>query len=217
MPVEMPEWILELGAVEDLEYLEAGFGFYSSITNLQQAVAALNFMRSVMVRGGDATTGKEGIRVILNHALHLDTGKSGRSPWRLLYCTLEVEKGYSAVQQNIRVKVDPRSWCTSCGTFLKRVGCGCDGVNAELVQHIDQVFPDHDTWDSRRWGSRPLTKYLPKGVTMEDYQYVQSLLKAGASIHLTPDDDDGYADSDFGDTDSCLSISDWIDWTEGSR
>jgi hypothetical protein len=46
---------------------------------------------------------------------------------------------------------------------------------------------------------------------VEDYQYAQSVLEAGVSICLNKITG---VDSDFGDTDSVLSIHDWIDRTE---
>ncbi|KAJ4384468.1 hypothetical protein N0V86_000067 [Didymella sp. IMI 355093] len=69
-----------------------------------------------------------------------------------------------------------------------------------------------DVWDIRRWGGGGIRTYLPEGVTDEDLRYTMFLVKDDDFDPCLPDYH-GYSDgmeSDFGDTDSLLSIH-WDD------
>ncbi|KAF2629972.1 hypothetical protein BU25DRAFT_489378 [Macroventuria anomochaeta] len=75
---------------------------------------------------------------------------------------------------------------------------------------LDHLY-GYNIWDSRRWGGGPLKDFLPKGVTEKDFYYAKSLADGGVFIAL-PDYHHGkeLAESDFGDTDSLLSLH-WND------
>jgi hypothetical protein len=82
--------------------------------------------------------------------------------------------------------------------------------------HLDHITLNSlygcDVWDIRRWGGGCIKTYLPEGVTDEDLRYTMSLVKHDDFDPCLPDYH-GYSDgmeSDFGDTDSLLSIH-WDD------
>ncbi|KZM22551.1 hypothetical protein ST47_g6329 [Ascochyta rabiei] len=74
---------------------------------------------------------------------------------------------------------------------------------------LDYLY-GQDVWDSRRWGGGPFQDYLPQGVSVGDFQRAKSLLEAGVRTWL-PAEHERYPGSEFGDTDSPLSIH----WDDG--
>lgn len=62
----------------------------------------------------------------------------------------------------------------------------------------------------KEWGDRPLQVFLPYHVNVEDFHGMKALAEAGFDLQLGYKND-GYVDSDFGDTDSLISVHGWSD------
>jgi hypothetical protein len=88
---------------------------------------------------------------------------------------------------------------------------GSEAQNSHAEHSFFQLPYPTGEWDSSRWSNRTLSEILPTGVTEKEYYTAKGLVEAGIMIHAGPTGQhlDDYADSDFGDTDSLLSIDDW--------
>ena len=184
----------------------------------------------------------EGIRVRFRHRYVLYPGNPGYARGagrRRLTLEMAIENGVAKLGQKMRrVKVNPKRRCNDCGLSEGRTGLvyfgdgayerrrccsSSDWVTLDFKDASLRSMGDRDTHDDlhmdvRRWDSKPLHEYLPPDASDKDFYTAINLEREGCEIQLgsTVSQPRDYSDSDFGDTDSLLSVHGWSD-EDGDR
>ncbi|KAF2242001.1 hypothetical protein BU26DRAFT_610379 [Trematosphaeria pertusa] len=240
----IPAWVNQVLQVKNLHRLHVHWNF-GSRKYIRTALAAARLMRSSMLQTDMAFSDAQGIQVRLRHVarvgrqqirwgeLNMMITKDGESELerkrrvRVLphsWCNecgaFEGTLLCDCIHQVSTACLKSfESKCRSCHR------CGRPGTMYRGEQHqlpaILKLDPDdtsttpvgEDVWDSRRWGGKALKDYLPNYVTEDDFHKAKELANVG--VTLVPPIAGDYANSDFGDTDSLLSVHGWSDDEDG--
>ena len=226
---ENPAWLPLFLQIQGLRRLKFSWTYEESgLTKRNVKIA--NMMRDKMLRrsGSKGTVGsrQEGIRIRSRHLrdyvhfayIHFPNRLPPREEPRVLVLEMDIEDGKSRLGPSTRrVKVLPNRRCGDCGRFdatrKEKEACPCEVLGSFLDTQIAET-PRFENVNAL-WKSLTLLESLPPGVTEADFREAETFLAEGFQLEKSEyqawwDADwcSDYDGSDYGDTDSLLSIQD---------
>ena len=218
-------WPTSLLRIKDLVGLKVFWRYVrADRSSVHRMMHIAKLLRNNMLRNGNLM-GSEltGIRVLSHHCYpRMVPMYPTRLQTRRLILHMHIEDGKSLLPPSTRrVKVLPTRRCEDCGHFdttsTYQQSCICGASHEAIIDtKLGKTLP---YWDRVRllWDSKALEECLPEGVTEKDFRTAEKYLEDGFDIQLNkygrpagvvlPSLID-HADSDFGDTDSLLSLED---------
>lgn len=233
---DIPGWIRQLSSVTNLEDLEVDMQ-HGSPYHAGRNIAILKFLRDTMLKNAANLKRLTGIKLVLAHpswrdcprdrtldcSLWIENGHSEHSPIKRVKvdpyswcrrCGTFLKRPSCPCSPNSGNKYCRiGEWARHVFSAATEIQASTDDTVIEPVLRTDDIEAhsplEPDVWDNERWGGGPLTKFLPKGATEEDFYLAKSLAERGIFIAFPKynrNKDYEENESDFGDADSQQSL-----------